>query len=337
MQAFDHRHLVARARRIAEVELDHDAALRQLDLLDLVERLDAALHLRGLGGVGLEAIDEALFLGEHRLLARICGFAIGLADGALALVEIVVARVDGDLAAVDLADLRDDAVHELAVVRGHQQRAVVRLEEAFEPDDRFDVEVVGRLVHQQDVGLAEQHARHRDAHLPAARQRADVAVDPLVVEAEAVQHLARLALERVAAEMVVLFLHLAEAREDLVHVVGLRGIRHRVLQLFELVMQVADAAAARDRFVEHRAARHLFDVLAEVADRQLLRHGDVALVRPLFARDHPEDRGLAGAVRPDQADLLTRIELERRVDEEDLLAVLLADVRERDHEPSSVV
>ena len=112
-----------------------------------------------------------------------------------------------------------------------------RLQERLEPDDRLDVEVVRRLVHQQHVGLAEQHARHRHAHLPAARQRADVAVDPLVVEAEAVQDLARPALERVAAEMVVLLLHFAEAREDAVHVVGARRIRHRVLQLLELVVQ----------------------------------------------------------------------------------------------------
>ena len=94
------------------------------------------------------------------------------------------------------------------------------LRKRLEPDDRLDVEMVRRLVHQQDVGPAEQHARHRHAHLPAARQRADVAVDPLVVEAEAVQHLARLALERVAAEVLVFLLHLAEAREDRVHVVG---------------------------------------------------------------------------------------------------------------------
>ena len=42
----------------------------------------------------------------------------------------------------------------------------------------------------------------------------DVAVDPLVVEAEAVEHLAGLRLERVAAEVLVLLLHFAEARED---------------------------------------------------------------------------------------------------------------------------
>ena len=45
----------------------------------------------------------------------------------------------------------------------------------------------------------------------------------------------------------------------------------------------------------------------------------------------PEERRLAGAVRPDQPGLLARIELERGVDEEDLPPVLLADVGERDH------
>ena len=139
--------------------------------------------------------------------------------------------------------------------------------------------MVGRLVHQQDVGPAEEDAGHGDAHLPAAGQRADVAVDAGVVEAEPVQHLARLALERVAAEVVVLLLDLAEALEDLVHLAGAVGIAHRVLERFQLVVQVADAAAAGDGFVEHRAPRHLLDVLPEVADGGLPRHGHLAVVR----------------------------------------------------------
>ena len=207
-----------------------------------------------------------------------------------------------------------------------------RLEEAFEPDDRLDVEVVGRLVHQQHVGAAEQHPGHRHPHLPAARQRADVAVDALVVEAEAVQDLARLRLEGVAAEMVVGLLHFAEAGQDPVQIAGLGRVRQVVLQLLELVVQVADAAAAGNRLVEHRPARHLLDVLAEVADRQPLRHRHVALVGGLLADDHPEQRGLAGAVGADEPDLFTGVELEAGVDEEDLAAVLLADARERDHD-----
>ena len=91
--ALEHRDLLAGAWRRPEIELHDLALLRQLDLLDLLERLDAALHLRGLGGVGREALDEALLLREHRLLARVRRLAVGLADRALPLVEIVVAGV----------------------------------------------------------------------------------------------------------------------------------------------------------------------------------------------------------------------------------------------------
>ena len=65
--------------------------------------------------------------------------------------------------------------------------------------------------------------------------------------------------------------------------------------------------------------------------RQLARPLDVAVVGELLAGDEAEDGGLAGAVGPDEADLLAGVDLERRVDEEDLRAVLLGDVGKRDH------
>ena len=181
--------------------------------------------------------------------------------------------------------------------------------------------MVGRLVHQQHVGPAEQDARHRHPHLPSARQRPHVAVDPRIVEPEAVQDLTRLALERIAAEVLVLLLDVAEPVEDGVELAGTRRIRHRRVQRLELVMKIADAPAAGDRLVEDAAAGHLLHVLAEVADRQPSRDGDVAFVGLLFADDHPEQRRLAGAVRADEADFLARIELERGVHEENLAAV----------------
>ena len=102
--ALEHRHLIARARRLPEVEFDDAPLLGQLDPFDLLERLDAALHLRRLGGMRREPVDEALLLGQHRLLTRVGRLAVGLADRPLPLVEVVVARVARDLSAVDLRD-----------------------------------------------------------------------------------------------------------------------------------------------------------------------------------------------------------------------------------------
>src|SRR6185312_9702338 len=160
---------------------------------------------------------------------------------------------------------------------------------------------------------------------------ADVAVDPLVVETQAVKNLARACFERVAAEMVVLLLHVAEARQDPVHVVCARRIGHRLLQMLELVVQFAEASAAGDRFVEHGSAGHLLDVLPEIADGQLLGNRHVALVRLFFAGDHAEQGRLAGSVRTDEADLFVGVQLKRGVDEENLATVLFADSVERDH------
>src|SRR5215213_4854851 len=96
-------------------------------------------------------------------------------------------------------------------------------------------------------------------------------------------------------------------------------------------MQIAEAAAAGDGLVEHGTAAHLVDLLAEVADGELLRHVHHAVVRGLLAGDHAEEGRLARAVRSDQAGLLAGVELKRGLDEEDLFAVLLADVGEGDH------
>src|ERR1035438_4415331 len=76
-------------------------------VVDLIQRLDAALHLRRLDRVRPEAVDETLFLGQHGLLSGKGRLLVGLADGALAFVEIVVSRVRDDLARIDLRNLRD--------------------------------------------------------------------------------------------------------------------------------------------------------------------------------------------------------------------------------------
>ena len=191
--------------------------------------------------------------------------------------------------------------------------------------------MVRRLVEQHGVRAHQQDAGQRHAHLPAARQRADIAVHHLRAEAQARQHFAGAAIERIAVELVEAGLHLAVALDQRVQLVGAVRIRHGGLQLFQLGRDRADRAGAFHHFGDGAAAGHLADVLAEIADGDAAIDRDLAFVRRLLAGDHAEQRGLAGAVRADQADLLAPMEGGRSLDEEDLMAVLLADVVEADH------
>ncbi len=138
--------------------------------------------------------------------------------------------------------------------------------------------MVARLVQQHDVGTHQEDARQRHAHLPAARQRADVAVHHLLAKTQARQRLARPAVERVAVEFLETALHFAVARDDLFHVVGAVRIGHRGLEFLQLACDDADGTGAVHHLGHGAAAGHLADVLAEIADRNPPIEGDLTLV-----------------------------------------------------------
>ena len=80
----------------------------------------------------------------------------------------VVARPGREPPAIELDDARRQALKERAVVRDEHDRPGVLREEALEPGDGLDVEMVGGLVEQQQVGLGHQRAREEDSAAPSS-------------------------------------------------------------------------------------------------------------------------------------------------------------------------
>ena len=95
----------------------------------------------------------------------------------------------------------------------------------------------------------------------------------------------------------------------LVHLVGPVGIGHGGFERVQLGAPPTLTGPAPSITSDDRAAaRHLAHVLAEVADGDAAIDGHLALVGLLLAGDHPEEGRLAGAVRPDETDLLALAE-----------------------------
>ncbi len=134
------------------------------------------------------------------------------------------------------------------------QRALVTPQELLQPDQAFQIEMVARLVQQHDVGPHQEDARQRHAHLPAAGEIADIAVHHFLAEAEAGQRLARPALQRIAVELLEARLHLAIARDDVLHLGFLLGIGHRGLELLQFGGDDADGTGAVHHFGHGAAA-----------------------------------------------------------------------------------
>ena len=152
----------------------------------------------------------------------------------------------------------------------------------------LEVEVVGRLVEQQQVGLREQHAGQRHAHPPAAGKGGTRHVLLRVRKAEALEDRRRPRLRRPGVDIGKPRLHVRHARAvcrlRLRHQRGALGIRleHGVDQ-------------------RHVGSRHL---LRHAADARARRQGDLAAVKRELPTDQSEERRLAGAVGPDEPDLV---------------------------------
>ena len=181
--------------------------------------------------------------------------------------------------------LRDDAVHELAIVRGHEQRALVA------PAGSVSSQISDSRSRWFD-GSSSSIASGRISRMRARATRIfqppeSLPTSPSIIscgEAEAGQDLAGARLEGVAAELLEARLHLAEALEQLLHLVGALGIGEgHAPAACSSAATSETAPAPAITSATTRRPRHLADVLAEVADGDAALDRDLAVVGRLLA------------------------------------------------------
>ena len=87
---------------------------------------------------------------------------------ALALEARVAAAPQREPGAFEMQDVIGDVVEQVAVVADDEDRRRAGLEVVGEPQRALEVEVVGRFVEQQHIGLGKEHRGERHPHAPAA-------------------------------------------------------------------------------------------------------------------------------------------------------------------------
>ncbi len=185
LQIVDQQAIAERLRHILELDDEIAEALagRDVDLvglvallvLDRIQFLEAVETRLALGLAALRALAHPFEFALDRLLPRLfAGFFLLQALVLLLEPGRIVALPGNAAAAVEFEDPLGRVVEEVAIMRDRDDGAGEFLQELLEPFDRFGVEMVGRLVEQQHVGLRQQQAAERDAALLAARQRLDL-------------------------------------------------------------------------------------------------------------------------------------------------------------------
>jgi hypothetical protein len=88
----------------------------------------------------------------------------------------IVALIGDAAATIEFENPPRDIVEEIAVVGDDEDGAGILPQMALEPVDRLGVEMVGRLVEEQQLRLLKQELAERDAAPLAARQFADIGI-----------------------------------------------------------------------------------------------------------------------------------------------------------------
>src|ERR1035441_8810248 len=173
---------------LGKTEMDGLLAGRNLNPFDLLQFLNAALHLFGLGGLGAEAVDEGFQLLDAVLLVGVGGKKLRAPLLFQYLVAGIAAGVNVEAFVPELDDFAHGDVEEVAVVGNQHVRVRVGGEILFQPVAGFQVEVVGGLVEEQQVGFLQEKFGQRDAHLPAAGELFGAAFPIALGEAEAAKY-----------------------------------------------------------------------------------------------------------------------------------------------------
>ena len=143
---------------------------------------------------------------------------------------------------VEVQHAGDRLVEQLEVVADDEQRAAVAAQELHEPRACVDVEVVRRLVEQEDVAPREQDAGELDPASLAAGEHREREVDAVALDAETGDERAHLRLRRVATVGAERLLGAGEASDVRFAVVLL----HREAQLLDADGRLVEAASRED-------------------------------------------------------------------------------------------
>ena len=133
--------------------------------LDLLQCTLTGGSLLGFGSVRREAGDEFLQLLDLFLLLLVR--LLHLLDEQLAglVPEVIVTCIKLDLSIVNISGVGTYLVQEVTVMGYHDDGVLKVDQEVLQPCDCVEVEMVGRLVEQQNVGISEQCLCQQHLHL----------------------------------------------------------------------------------------------------------------------------------------------------------------------------
>ncbi len=319
VQMFHFQNLCAQAGanrngNCGEVNVFGAAGFRFHLLVALQARLVLGLARLGAGANPLQLVLHALY--QLGLL-----LALGLQAGSLGFqVGGVVALVRVQVATVNFADPLGNVVQEVAVVRYGQHGTGVTMQELLQPQHRFSIQVVSRLVQKQQVGSFKQQLAQR--HAPALAARKHLYRSIRVGALQGIHGLRKLAVQIPAVGGVDFVLQGAHFFHKGIEI-GI-GVGHLQADSVEALNLGKHIGKRHANVLDYRCLFVQRGLLLQNAHGVARRKTCIACRNLLQASHYLEQGRFAHAVGTHHADFGARVERKRNVVQDDLVTMGLA-------------
>ena len=304
--------------RLRKLELAHHLfrSLRRVDFFHPIDLLELALCLGSLAGLRPETICKGLQRSDFLLLIFICSQLLICARLLLNEIRLVIAAIAVESAATEFDGGINELIQKFAVVGNHENSTAIQAQMFLKPAEGFQIEVVGWFVQQQQIRFLDEQPRQVSAHDPTAAQRACGPFKIRVTEGETFQNLFGTSLDTPAVFI----------RKNFQCSMMLLGVLRRRSQC---PVRLRECWRDRTGEVQHAFVPGGRTFLGEKAVIGTAFPGDGAGIRRLGAENYGEQGGLARAVRADQTDAISTVELEGGVFKQDATAEGFRDLGKR--------
>ena len=188
-------------------------------------------------------------------------------------------------------------------MRYEDKGILVALQIIPQPVDMLNIEIVRRLIQDQDHGILQQQLREQHLCTLPARELIDPLFKADIPQAQSARNLFDARIEAVEAVRLQDALDITDVRHHPVHFLR-RGLAHLVIAGQHLRLELVHVVKGRAQHLPDRLPGLQRRMLVEIADRHAVGPLDFSLIRRELTRNHREKRRFALAIRPDQCHML---------------------------------
>ncbi|HOV77066.1 MAG TPA: hypothetical protein PLS24_03500 [Sedimentisphaerales bacterium] len=211
-----------------------------------------------------------------------------------------IARVGLDRAAVKLQGAIGYPIEEIPVMADDDYGRPVVGQEFFQPLCGVDVQMIGRLIEEHEVGFGEEELCQKESVLLPTAELVSRAMVISWAESKAFQHLLDLVIEMIGIESVQFLLEVIKPCGQPASFGRVLGMSEPGRCVFGLMLQIDEMLDGSAGFFPDRASRGKLGMLFQVTQFDAAGDQTLAAVARFSPCDNFEECGLARAVRPHQ-------------------------------------